>query len=181
MVHLPIWYLGEISLDDCEKAFEEFIKIPPKDASMGDKISSYDHNFRNTTVRFADRMHWFGANLINFCHLANTECKWDYETNQFEAIQFAEYGIGQHYKWHTDNFLLSGKEIDRKITVVCLLSDPSDFEGGILQLRLYKEYTPTLKKGSIIAFPSIIDHQVTPVTKGKRYTATMWLSGPRFK
>jgi PKHD-type hydroxylase len=61
------------------------------------------------------------------------------------------------------------------------MNDPSEFEGGLLQLRMYQEFTPELKMGSIIAFPSFLEHGVTPVTKGVRYTATMWLSGPRFK
>jgi len=65
--------------------------------------------------------------------------------------------------------------------VVCMMSDPVDFEGGALQLRMYQEFTPPMTKGTIIAFPSFLEHQVTPVTKGVRYTATMWLSGPRFK
>jgi PKHD-type hydroxylase len=61
------------------------------------------------------------------------------------------------------------------------MSDPEDFEGGELQVRLYGDFTPPMKKGTVIAFPSILQHQVTPVTKGVRYTATMWISGPRFK
>jgi len=51
-----------------------------------------------------------------------------------------------------------------------------------LQLQFHgKTYTPQLRKGSIIAFPSYILHQVTPVTKGVRKSAVLWLSGPAFK
>ena len=181
MSHLPIWYLGQFSIEDCEKAFNEFIKLTPKDASMGIDGTDRDHTFRNTTVRFANSNGWFGLKMFQYGNLANKECKWGFEVNQFESVQFAEYGIGQKYNWHIDNFPLSGSEIDRKITVVCLMSDPANFEGGELILRLYNEYTPPLKKGSVIAFPSIIEHKVTPVTKGVRYSATMWISGPRFK
>lgn len=181
MSHLPIWYLGKMPTEKCNTAFEEFMFINPIDASMGKNGDKVDHLFRNTTVRFADKSHWLGIDFFQYGNFANTECKWGYDIDQHEAIQFAEYGIDQKYDWHVDNFPLSGNEIDRKVTVVCMMSDPQDFEGGELQLRLYNNYVPIMEKGSIIAFPSIIEHRVTPVTKGKRYTATMWLSGPKFK
>jgi PKHD-type hydroxylase len=94
-------------------------------------------------------------------------------------VQFAEYGPEQHYAWHTDTFALAGKPTDRKITIVCLLND--EFEGGQFQVRLYNDYTAPLEKGTIIAFPSILEHRVIPVTSGIRYSATMWFSGPRFR
>lgn len=181
MAHLPIWYLDQFSIEDCEKAFDEYIQLTPKDAAMGKDGDTFDHSFRNTKVRFASSHTWFGLKMFAYANTANQQCKWGYDINQFETVQFAEYNIGQKYDWHVDNFPLSGSEIDRKITVVCLMSDPDDFEGGELILRLYNEYTPPLKKGSVIAFPSIIEHKVTPVTKGVRYSATMWISGPRFK
>ena len=181
MAHLPVWYLGQIPEEDCNKAFEEFIKLPSQDATMGKNSDHKDHSTRNTTIRFADKINWFGLQMLDFGTFANTECKWNWDINEYEAVQFAEYAINQKYNWHVDNFPLHGGNTDRKVTVVCLMNDPFEFEGGLLQLRLYNEYTPELKKGSIIAFPSVIEHQVTPVTKGVRYTATMWISGPRFK
>jgi hypothetical protein len=111
----------------------------------------------------------------------NQECKWDYEITDHEAVQHAHYGPEQHYGWHVDNFPLAGLPLERKVTVICLLSDPSEFEAGELQLRLYSEYTAPLVKGSVIAFPSILEHRVIPVTSGIRYSATMWFNGPRFR
>jgi PKHD-type hydroxylase len=181
MSHLPIWYLGQIPVEDCEKASNEFIKISAQDAKMGKDGDQLDHVFRNTNIRFAEKNHWFGVQLFQFGIYANTICKWNYEIDDFECVQYAEYGIDQKYDWHVDNFPISGNPTDRKITVVCIMSDPKDFDGGELQLRLYKEYVPVMKKGSVIAFPSIIEHRVTPVTRGLRYTSTMWISGKRFK
>jgi len=181
MSHLPIWYLGQVPVEDCDKASAEYMLIPPKDASMGRDGDQLDHTFRNTTVRFADNSHWFGLKMRDYGMLANKECNWDFDINRHESVQYAEYGIGKKYNWHIDTFPLSGAPTDRKVTVVCMMSDPVDFEGGALQLRMYQEFTPPMTKGTIIAFPSFLEHQVTPVTKGVRYTATMWLSGPRFK
>ena len=181
MPHLPLWYLGQLSEENCNKALEEFKLIPTQDATMGIDANLKDHNTRNTKIRFANKNHWFGKILFDYAINANKECQWNYDINGSEDIQLAEYGVNQHYEWHTDTFTLSGAPIDRKVTVVCLMNNPSEFEGGQLQFRLYSEYNPVLIKGSIIAFPSIIEHRVLPVLTGIRYTATMWLFGPKFK
>jgi len=181
MSHLPIWYIGQVPLEDCDKAFAEYMQIPPRDASMGNVGDVVDHAQRNTTVRFSSADHWFDQKMKDYGVLANKECKWDFDVDRCEAVQFAEYGVGQKYNWHIDTFPLTGLATDRKVTVVCLLSDPAEYEGGNLQLKFYGEHTPVMRKGTIIAFPSFIEHQVTPVTKGVRYTATIWISGPRFR
>ena len=181
MAHLPIWFLGSVPQDTCDKAHAEFLLLPTQDATMGVDGTDRSHLNRNTTVRFAAQGHWFGDIMHNFGVDANKTCAWGYDINAGEAVQFAEYGPEQHYGWHVDNFPLAGHDKDRKVSVVCLLSDPAEFQAGELQLRLYSEYTAPLVKGSVIAFPSILEHRVTPVTAGLRATATMWLSGPRFR
>lgn len=181
MAHLPIWYLGSISSEQCDQVISELSAIPSKDAAMGVEGEMTSHYYRNTTVRFAPIDYWLASEMIRFAHEANSQCGWQYETASAEAIQFASYGPDQHYNWHVDNFPLSGKPTDRKLTVVILLSDPSEFEGGEFQMRLYGEFVAPLKKGSMICFPSILEHRVTPVLSGVRKSATIWLSGERFK
>lgn len=181
MTHLPIWFLSEIAPETCDEICQEFGAIPSQAASMGIDGEVVENNHRNTTVRFAPKGHPFERTLVGIALKGNEECKWHYEVNCNEAIQFAEYGPEQHYNWHTDTFALSGKPQDRKLTVVCLLNDPSEFTGGEFQMRLYSEYTAPLKKGSVIAFPSILEHRVLPVLSGVRKSATVWMKGPRFK
>lgn len=177
--HLPIWYLGSIDPIICDQVVNDMQSMPSQDATLGvhglDKNSSY----RDTEVRFAPNDYWLSMLMQTFAHEGNKNCGWDYEITQCERVQLAKYGIDQHYKWHTDTFPLAGKPLDRKLTVVILLND--EFEGGEFQMRLYSEYQPILKKGTMIAFPSILEHQVLPVTKGVRYSAALWLSGPRFR
>lgn len=181
MTHLPLWYLGTIQKDICNQIIDELSQFPERDAAMGLQGEAKEHKKRNTTVVFAPENYWFSKEMEQFAYTANKACKWDYDINGREAIQFAKYGAAQHYDWHVDIFPLAGQPTDRKISVVCLLNDPSEFEGGQFQARLYQEYTVPLEKGSIIAFPSIVEHRVIPVTKGFRYSATMWFHGPRFK
>jgi PKHD-type hydroxylase len=180
MNHKPIWFLGELPSELCTKAVEEFKLLPPKDAAMGEDGSIINPH-RKTIVRFVDTAHWLASDMSGFGQSANKECGWDYDITGHENIQFAEYAIGHHYNWHVDNFPLGYQKMDRKVTVIVLLSDPAEYEGGDLFVKLYQSYKPELKKGSVIAFPSILEHMVTPVTKGTRYSATMWVNGPVFR
>ena len=181
MAHLPIWFLGQVPAALCDAAVAEFSAIPVKEASMGIEADVKDTRTRNTAVCFAPQNHWFGGVLLQHGVQANKAMQWDFEITANEDVQFASYGPEQHYQWHTDTFFLSGRPTDRKVTVVCLLNDPSEFEGGEFQIRLYQEYAAPLTKGTMIAFPSFLEHRVVPVTSGLRKSATMWLSGPRFR
>jgi len=173
--------LSEIEAETCDQLCKEFASVPLQDAAMGIDGDVFSHNHRNTSVRFIAKNHWFEQAVTQVAAIANAECKWNYEIDENEAIQFAEYGASQHYNWHTDTFALSGEDKDRKLTAVCLLNDPSEFEGGEFQVRLYSDYIAPLKKGTIIVFPSILEHKVNPVISGFRKTATVWFKGPRFK
>lgn len=179
--HLPIWYLGKIDSETCDQAKNDLMKFPFQDAAMGINGEVKQDSQRKTNVVFAPFDFWLGKHMETLAYLANVECRWGYEIPNREAIQFAEYKPGQHYDWHVDYFPLAGGETDRKVSVVCLLNDPGEFEGGVFQIRLYSEFVAPLEKGTIIAFPSILEHRVTPVTSGVRYSATMWFHGPRFR
>jgi len=177
MAHLPLWYLGQLDSDTCNQVIAELSGIEVRDATMGVDGSEKDTRTRNTNVRFGDANYWLADRFEQFALEANKTCKWDYHITGRENVQFAEYGPEQHYAWHTDTFTLSGNPIERKVSVICLLND--DFEGGQFQVRLYNDYDASLKKGTIIAFPSILEHRVIPVTSGIRYSATIWFNGPR--
>jgi PKHD-type hydroxylase len=179
MSHLPVWYLGKIDGETCNQAIAELSSIEVRDATMGLDGTEQNKATRNTKVRFAQPDFWLGKDFTSFALQANQACGWDYHITGSENIQFAEYGPEQHYHWHTDTFALAGTPTDRKITIVCLLND--EFEGGQFQVRLYNDYTAPLEKGTVIAFPSILEHRVIPVTSGVRYSATMWFNGPRFR
>lgn len=181
MTHLPIWYLKTINPEDCDKVIEELSKLQVRDATMGSDGETKSHQHRNTSVVFAPNDYWLSDKLADIAKEANTICGWDYLVDGREAIQFAQYGEGQHYHWHVDTFTLAGRPTDRKITCVALLNDVNEWEGGELQVRLYEEYRVPLEKGTVVAFPSILEHRVTPVLKGFRYTATIWFKGPRFR
>ena len=181
MSHLPVWYLGQVPEEELSKAKEEFESVESRKATMGTEGETLDTSTRDTTVSFIDINHWFGFKMYDFAMIANQVCGWNFDVQGNEAVQYAEYGPKQHYHWHVDTFPLSGKLVDRKITVICLMNDPVEFTGGQLQVKLYQEYTVPLVKGTLIAFPSFLEHRVIPIESGVRYSATMWLNGPRFR
>ncbi len=179
MSHLPIWYMGQLGHEMCDRVVSELSVIETKTATMGVDGSETDVAMRKTQVRFADAGYWLEGIFERFAVEANKNCKWEYHLTGAERVQFAEYGPENHYGWHVDTFTLSGNPIDRKITVICLLND--EFDGGTFEIRLYSDYKVPLVKGSMIAFPSILEHRVVPVIEGTRYSATMWFNGPRFR
>jgi hypothetical protein len=178
MSHLPIWYKKQLGDNICERIVTELSSVPLKDGTLDDGTYS-DPVIRKTKVCFAPQGYWLENIFESFALEANKTCGWEYHITGAERVQFAEYGVSSHYRWHTDTFILGGKPQERKISVVCLLNDA--FEGGEFEMRLHSEYTANLKKGTMIAFPSILEHRVTPVISGIRQSATMWFSGPRFR
>ena len=98
-----------------------------------------------------------------------------------EDMQFTIYEETEsHYTWHMD--MGDNSRAPRKMSMVLQLSDPSEYEGGELQVRTKAEPEIVNKqKGLIAMFPSYILHRVTPVTKGVRYTLVVWACGPAFK
>jgi PKHD-type hydroxylase len=95
-----------------------------------------------------------------------------------ENIQYSVYNEEDqgYYDWHVDMILMA----NRKLSLVCQLSDPSEYEGGELQINLGTVKTLEKEKGTVIIFPSYILHRVTPVTKGVRRTLVLWVEGPAF-
>jgi len=87
---------------------------------------------------------------------------------------------------YTSNKNFYGKV--RKLSVTINLSDENSYEGGNLMFDLgshsknqFHECTVARKKGSIVVFPSYIDHCITPITKGTRFSLVNWLLGRPFK
>ena len=136
-----------------------------------------DLSVRNSNSNAFPSYHWFTGVMYNFAVHANREAGWQRTLEFPEVTQIAEYGPDQYYKWHTDMEPFSLDPYARKITVICLLNDPSEFEGGDFEIEFAQ--APKLKRGSVIAFTSNLRHQVTPVTSGKRMSATCWAVGPQ--
>jgi PKHD-type hydroxylase len=98
-----------------------------------------------------------------------------------EQAQYTEYPSGGFYDWHIDSDVVGMNEPPvRKISMTCLLSHESEFEGGGLELMSDGKIARP-KQGQAIFFASYIRHRVIPITKGIRKSLVMWFGGPSFK
>lgn len=99
-----------------------------------------------------------------------------------EDLQYTVYNSATqgHYTWHVDNGMST--RASRKLSVVMQLSDPSEYEGGDLEIMTGADPVKIdKKKGLVTVFPSYVLHRVTPVTQGTRKSLVVWCVGPSFK
>ncbi|HLG53937.1 MAG TPA: 2OG-Fe(II) oxygenase [Vicinamibacterales bacterium] len=102
-----------------------------------------------------------------------------------EGPSFLRYETGGFYKPHVDRARVPSwpATARRQVTMVLFLESSRDaepaggFSGGLL--RLFPDgagapidITPT--RGTVVAFPAAMRHEVTPVTSGRRDTVVDW-------
>lgn len=97
------------------------------------------------------------------------------------AIQLGNYEASNKgkYDWHID----SGGTSMRKLSFILQLSNPEEYTGGDVQIKVGPETSPTLPKGrgDMLIFPSHTLHRVTPIKSGNRQSLVAWIGGPTFK
>ena len=138
---------------------------------------------RNSFVNFLfpnEYTNWIFARIAEAIWQMNSDFfKFDI-TGLEQGLQFTRYEApGQHYEWHIDK---SFNTPSRKLSLSLQLSDPSEYEGGQLELQFHG--TPIevdRSRGFAAFFPSYVLHRVTPVTKGTRYSLVCWVAGPPFR
>ena len=138
---------------------------------------------------------WVYDTIWPFMQQANKEAGWGYHIKAAESMQITRYRKGGFYNFHQDgngdqlsayhnpqNAFMHGHV--RKLSMTTLLS--SNYSGGEFQFASYgKEEcsisTPEFNTvGSIVVFPSAMEHRVGAVTKGIRYSLVTWFVGPPF-
>lgn len=144
---------------------------------VNDKIRRSELNWLNKDPECA----WVFEKLAHVAASLNADYFGFDLTGFSEPLQLTNYDEARQgtYVWHQD-FGSSG--VSRKLSMVLQLSEPSEYEGGELQILTNKEPTSMEKKrGLVTVFPAWTLHQVTPVTKGTRQTLVTWVSGPEFR
>ena len=118
--------------------------------------------------------------------MANEQAGWKFIIDHMQNSQLTRYKEGEFYTWHRDggsDHLFNKGDKVRKLSMTVCLND--DYEGEGLQMSSYGRTEHTIEapphgKGTIIVFPSFVEHQVAPVTKGVRYSLVTWFTGPPF-
>ena len=139
---------------------------------------------------------WIYDTIWSYMVEANERAGWKYDIPAAESMQITRYKKGGFYRFHKDGKgdHLSAYDMPdsefmhghvRKLSMTVLLND--NYEGGEFQFATLNNEkctidTPEFNKiGSIVVFPSDMEHRVAPVTKGIRYSLVTWFLGPPFK
>jgi PKHD-type hydroxylase len=126
---------------------------------------------------------WVMDRMMRLVAQANREA-FGFDLTEFaESPQVARYGAERegHFDWHSD-IGAGALAAKRKLTIVVQLSEPQDYENGTLELQPDSNIRQTPRdQGTAILFPSFVLHRVTPVTKGTRWSLTLWSHGPAFR
>ena len=150
---------------------------------------------RSSDVFWIRNVKWVNDLVLPALASANEKAGWKYDISAVEALQLTRYKKGGFYTWHNDGqgCHMSAHSYDdkdpnkyvRKLSMTIILN--SNYSGGDFQFCSYRHRedvvsTPeTGGTGSIIVFPAAMDHQVTPITKGIRYSLVGWFIGPPFR
>ena len=137
---------------------------------------------------------WLYDLVWPYMEQGNHDAGWGYYIKAAEPTQITRYKKDGFYEFHTDgrgdhlsaydsshNDFLRGHV--RKLSMSVILND--NFEGGEFEFASYSKEQCTItaipvRAGSIILFPSSMEHRVAPVTKGTRYSLVVWFLGPPF-
>ena len=137
---------------------------------------------------------WIYDIIFPYMNRAKEEAGWRYHIKAAESMQITRYKKGGFYNFHHDgygdhlsaynnpqNAFMHGHV--RKISMSIILN--GNFEGGAFEFASYNKekcvITPIeAEAGSVIVFPSAMEHRVAPITKGVRYSLVVWFVGPPF-
>ena len=182
LVHNVYWlWEGALSKEFCNSTLSE-IDWDTAETAVIKSDRTLNIEKRRTDVVWQDSMQPLGCIAKAYINTANQFAGWDYHLTVQQDTQLGRYKSKNkgHYDWHIDSFTPKDG-VQRKLSISILLSDPSEVEGGELQFKGIEDRKILTKQGSIVVFPSFIEHRVTPVTKGVRYSAVTWALGPSFR
>lgn len=182
--HMNYYYFETLFTDEeIEKIKELGNALPQERGTVVADKEQKESDYRESDIAWMDdnpKHRWIYDRISTAVKEANSSM-WGYDIFGYnDPLQFTTYFATNngHYDWHAD----FGPTIsNRKLSVVIQLSDPSEYEGGELQLQNPNIISMKRQKGLVIVFSSFVLHRVTPVTKGKRQSLVAWLSGPNFR
>jgi len=171
--------------DQCRQIIESGRAQKPQTAQVGMNKpgGGTDTNKRITTISwlpFKEMQHMY-QDLNQFIQKCNENHFGFGDIRVTEQAQFTEYPEGGFYDWHMDcDVNMQHEPPVRKISMTLLLNDPSEFEGGDLELMAPGKFAE-LKQGHAIVFASFLNHRVNKVRRGVRQSLVVWFGGKPFR
>jgi PKHD-type hydroxylase len=176
-VSSPLVFTGIFSPQECER----ILGLSGHRRQRAGTMLYARPNIRKSTIAWIDireDSQWLYEKVWKTFQAVNRWFKFDL-FGLVDEIQFARYGVGDSFGWHLDTG--GGQTSTRKLSMSVQLSDDGEYVGGDLELCACPQLEPRRRRGTIIVFPSILAHCVTPITSGSRCSLVAWAHGPPFK
>jgi predicted 2-oxoglutarate/Fe(II)-dependent dioxygenase YbiX len=159
-----------LTQDECKSIISKYSKEKLKVAEIGsNKEGDELKKIRDSKVFFTN-IDWLELKIQNYL-ISEIKIK-GYELDSIEAFQFTEYKDGGHYDWHTD---VGMGYKDRFCSVVIQLND--EYNGADLMYKDENNEIQIFKRGlgSMFIFNSGIEHKVSNIIDGVRYSLVTWI------
>ena len=189
-LEVPFWYSRDnrLSAGVCDEIIAEGkrLNILAAGTNKGgvSEATKLDRSIRRSEAAFFPLGNELEVLLKEYVDKAN-RAAWNFRMAGHEPIQFGMYKRKGFYNWHRDTFYKPNMPI-RKLSVTVNLSDPKDYSGGNLLIKNIQDSELDMlmlelrKRGTVIVFPSFLQHRVSEVQGGTRYSLVQWLHGPDF-
>ena len=170
--------------DFCDDVIKLASHLPELDGAVNDgEVNSY----RRCKIRWItpNRDSEFIYSALDQAFRDVNRDRFGFDIDFIPEIQFTEYDESYqgNFDWHSDTVWTGSKAYNRKLSMSIQLSPSTSYVGGDLLFRgeaqmPAEEVRP---RGTVIIFPSFVEHCVTPVTQGKRQSLVAWMEGPNFR
>lgn len=192
MTYQSIWYYTKLP--------ESMVNILCEDLQYGDMLLQeatvgnrndpgvLDAKKRKSKVTWTPKNYWIHGFCYHYIMEANlSNFNYDIYGFQHQEMQYTVYNEGEYYGWHFDDEITVDMDdhigMKRKLSFSLQLTDPSEYEGGVMQIRSFEDtlYEVPKEKGVIVIFDSRARHRVTKVKSGCRKSLVGWVGGPKWK
>lgn len=178
---------AHFSKEYCDNILEKAKNIPFEEATLGEESKTVDNQFRRSDVKWLYPQEF--KQLYDDVWRLQIEINkswFGFHVDNLEYMQLARYdgNVQGEYKRHKDVFWVTDKPGHRKLSAVIQLTDPDEYEGGDLNFFECSEYPnpqEIRQQGTVIFFPSFIDHQANQVLRGIRHSIAIWFEGPKWR
>lgn len=171
------WHRDALTAEECAAVIAEGQSLPPMDGRVELGADTYRVS-HIAWIEPNERTHW----LFHRLGILFTEINKAYGFDMVgfvDALQFTEYGVGQHFDWHVD--IGRDQTSLRKLSMTIQLSADGDYDGGELDFVGLSPMPQARVQGSATFFPSYLGHRIHPVTRGVRRSLVAWASGLPFR
>jgi PKHD-type hydroxylase len=169
--------LSDAECDDAIEACRQFDLVSP--AVVGEERLPGHRRVDARMLTRTDRTSWIFELIEHVAKRATDEAYGIELSGIVRPPQYVEYHAGRGgFDWHND-YSHGLPDAPRKLTVIVQLSASGNYEGGELQVMSSGIEVVPKDRGTIVVFPSILMHRVTPITSGTRRALVSWIGGPR--